>query len=53
VVIHGEAEQLANGFFVASEFALARLRPTQVAQLEAERRRGLRIAPVMRVFYLR
>jgi CBS domain containing-hemolysin-like protein len=31
---------LANGFFVASEFALARLRPTQVAQLERERRRG-------------
>jgi CBS domain containing-hemolysin-like protein len=31
---------LTNGFFVASEFALARLRPTQVAELETERRRG-------------
>jgi CBS domain containing-hemolysin-like protein len=31
---------LANGFFVASEFALARLRPTQIAQLEQEQRRG-------------
>jgi CBS domain containing-hemolysin-like protein len=31
---------LVNGFFVASEFALARLRPTQVAELETERRRG-------------
>lgn len=31
---------LANGFFVASEFALARLRTTQVADLERERRPG-------------
>jgi CBS domain containing-hemolysin-like protein len=31
---------LANGFFVASEFALARLRSTQVADLERERRPG-------------
>ena len=33
---------LANGFFVASEFALARLRPTQVAELERQRRAGAR-----------
>ncbi len=33
---------LANGFFVASEFALARLRTTQVADLEREQRRGAR-----------
>ena len=33
---------LANGFFVASEFALARLRPTQVTQLERARRPGSR-----------
>lgn len=31
---------LANGFFVASEFALARLRATQVAEVRHERRRG-------------
>jgi CBS domain containing-hemolysin-like protein len=33
---------LANGFFVASEFALARLRPTQVAERERQRRAGAR-----------
>lgn len=33
---------LANGFLVASEFALARVRPTQVAQLEREGRPGTR-----------
>jgi CBS domain containing-hemolysin-like protein len=33
---------LANGIFVASEFALARLRPTQLAELERERRSGAR-----------
>ncbi len=33
---------LANGVFVASEFALARLRPTQLAELERERRSGAR-----------
>lgn len=33
---------LANGFFVASEFALARLRTTQVADLEREQRPGAR-----------
>jgi CBS domain containing-hemolysin-like protein len=33
---------LANGFFVSSEFALARLRSTQVADLEREHRRGAR-----------
>jgi CBS domain containing-hemolysin-like protein len=33
---------LANGFFVSSEFALARLRTTQVADLERERRPGSR-----------
>jgi len=33
---------LANSFFVASEFALARLRATQVAELERERRVGTR-----------
>jgi magnesium and cobalt exporter, CNNM family len=32
----------ANALFVASEFALARLRPTQVAELERERRVGAR-----------
>jgi magnesium and cobalt exporter, CNNM family len=31
---------LANAFFVAAEFALARLRPTQVSELEVERRPG-------------
>jgi magnesium and cobalt exporter, CNNM family len=31
---------LVNGFFVAGEFALARLRTTQVADLERERRSG-------------
>jgi CBS domain containing-hemolysin-like protein len=30
----------ANGFFVATEFAIARLRPTQVADFERERRPG-------------
>jgi CBS domain containing-hemolysin-like protein len=37
---------LANAFFVASEFALARLRPTQLSELEAHRRgvRSLRHA---------
>jgi CBS domain containing-hemolysin-like protein len=33
---------LTNGFFVTSEFALTRLRPTQLADLERERRRGSR-----------
>ena len=33
---------VANGFFVASEFALARLRPTQLADLERQRRPGVR-----------
>jgi CBS domain containing-hemolysin-like protein len=33
---------VANGFFVASEFALARLRPTQVAELERQGRPGVR-----------
>ena len=33
---------LANGLFVTSEFTLARLRPTQVDQLERERRPGSR-----------
>ncbi|MGN6871846.1 MAG: CNNM domain-containing protein [Solirubrobacteraceae bacterium] len=33
---------LVNGFFVATEFALARLRTTQVADLEREQRRGAR-----------
>jgi CBS domain containing-hemolysin-like protein len=33
---------LANALFVASEFALARLRPTQVAELERARRSGAR-----------
>ena len=32
----------ANALFVASEFALARLRPTQVAEFERERRVGAR-----------
>jgi CBS domain containing-hemolysin-like protein len=31
---------LANGFFVATEFAVTRLRPTQVADFERERRPG-------------
>jgi magnesium and cobalt exporter, CNNM family len=31
---------LANAFFVAAEFALARLRPTQVSELADDRRRG-------------
>jgi CBS domain containing-hemolysin-like protein len=35
---------LANGFFVAAEFAIARLRPTQVAELVRERRPGARSA---------
>jgi CBS domain containing-hemolysin-like protein len=34
----------ANGFFVASEFAIARLRPTQVADFVRERRPGARSA---------
>src|SRR6201999_1085273 len=33
---------LANAFFVASEFALARMRPTQLDELEQARRRGAR-----------
>jgi CBS domain containing-hemolysin-like protein len=33
---------LANGFFVATEFAIARLRPTQVEELVRERRPGAR-----------
>jgi CBS domain containing-hemolysin-like protein len=33
---------LANGFFVATEFAIARLRPTQVAEFEREGRPGAR-----------
>jgi magnesium and cobalt exporter, CNNM family len=33
---------LANAFFVAAEFALARLRPTQVSELEAQRGAGSR-----------
>ena len=33
---------LANAFFVAAEFALARMRPTQLSELEDERRRGAR-----------
>jgi CBS domain containing-hemolysin-like protein len=33
---------LANGFFVAAEFALTRLRPTQVSQFERDRRPGAR-----------
>ena len=35
---------LANGFFVGAEFAIARLRPTQVAELVRERRPGARSA---------
>lgn len=38
----GFALVLANAFFVASEFALARLRPTQLADLERAGRRGSR-----------
>jgi CBS domain containing-hemolysin-like protein len=34
----------ANGFFVGAEFAIARLRPTQVAELVRERRPGARSA---------
>ena len=34
----------ANGFFVASEFAIARLRPTQVAAFVRQRRPGARSA---------
>ena len=34
----------ANGFFVAAEFAIARLRPTQVAELVRARRPGARSA---------
>jgi CBS domain containing-hemolysin-like protein len=34
----------ANGFFVASEFTIARLRPTQVADLVRERRPGAKSA---------
>jgi CBS domain containing-hemolysin-like protein len=33
---------LANAFFVASEFALARMRPTQLSELTRERHRGVR-----------
>jgi len=33
---------LANAFFVASEFALARMRPTQLSELTRARRRGAR-----------
>jgi CBS domain containing-hemolysin-like protein len=35
---------LANAFFVAAEFAIARLRPTQLAELVRERRPGARSA---------
>jgi CBS domain containing-hemolysin-like protein len=35
---------LANSFFVAAEFAIARLRPTQLAELVRERRPGARSA---------
>src|SRR5687767_12127246 len=35
---------LANSFFVAAEFAIARLRPTQIAELVRERRPGARSA---------
>lgn len=35
---------VANGFFVGAEFAIARLRPTQVADLVRERRPGARSA---------
>jgi CBS domain containing-hemolysin-like protein len=34
----------ANGFFVGAEFAIARLRPTQVAELVRDRRPGARSA---------
>lgn len=34
----------ANGFFVAAEFAIARLRPTQVAEFVRQRRPGARSA---------
>src|SRR5919109_3677622 len=34
----------ANGFFVASEFTIARLRPTQVAEFVRQRRPGARSA---------
>jgi CBS domain containing-hemolysin-like protein len=34
----------ANGFFVAAEFSIARLRPTQVAELVRQRRPGARSA---------
>src|SRR5829696_2548445 len=34
----------ANGFFVASEFAIARLRPTQVAEFVRERKPGAKSA---------
>ena len=33
---------LANAFFVASEFALARMRPTQMSEIEQQRRSGAR-----------
>jgi CBS domain containing-hemolysin-like protein len=33
---------LANAFFVASEFALARMRPTQMSEIELQRRPGAR-----------
>src|SRR5680860_953265 len=33
---------LANGFFVATEFAITRLRPTQVADFERDGRPGAR-----------
>lgn len=35
---------VANGFFVASEFSIARLRPTQVADFVAQRRPGAKSA---------
>jgi CBS domain containing-hemolysin-like protein len=35
---------LANGFFVAAEFAVARLRPTQIAEYARERRPGAKSA---------
>ena len=39
-VIAAVALVLANGFFVAAEFALTRMRPTQVEELEREGRAG-------------
>ncbi len=35
---------LANGFFVATEFAIARLRPTQIDEMERQGRAGARSA---------